>query len=69
LKGLQMQCRQVAVGVVDLVKIMHLWRLTKQLALEGVATSAQPLQGRAGQRLGEGAAKGGFDDGHGRFQI
>jgi hypothetical protein len=64
-----MQCGQVAVGVVDLVKVMHHGCLSQQLALEGVANSAQSLQGGAGQRSGECAAKGGFDDGHGAFQI
>jgi hypothetical protein len=48
---------------------MHHGCLSQQLALEGVATSAQSLQGGAGQRSCECAAKGGFDDGHGGFQI
>ena len=69
LQGLQLQCSQMAVRVVHLVKIMHLWRLPQQTALEGMRPAAQPLQGGTGQGLGECAAKVGFDDGHVQFQV
>ena len=53
LEGLEMQGSEVAVRVVDLVKIMHCRRLPAQPPPQRVALAAELAQGRAGQGLAD----------------